>query len=46
VIFLAGEAVYLMKDVIAEAIDPVVMPPLGEMRRRFVAPKVFAERVE
>ena len=35
-LFLAGEATYLMKDVIAEAIDPVWMPPLAEMRRKVV----------
>jgi predicted peroxiredoxin len=35
-IFLAGEAAHVMKDVIAEAIDPVGMPPLAEMIRKVV----------
>lgn len=39
-IFLAGEATYLMKDVIAESIDPVGMPPLAEMRRKVIEHRV------
>jgi predicted peroxiredoxin len=35
-IFLAGEAAYLVKDVIAEAVLPVGMPPLAEMRKKVV----------
>ena len=35
-IFLAGDAAYLMKDVISEDIGPVGMTPLGEMRRKVI----------
>jgi predicted peroxiredoxin len=36
-IFLAGEAAYLMKQEVAEAIWPVAMPPLREMLDKVVA---------
>ncbi len=39
-IFLAGEAVYLMKESIAKAVMPVAMPPLSEMLDEVVAQKV------
>jgi len=39
-IFLAGEATYLMKDVVAEAIEPVGMAPLAEMLRRVIEHRV------
>jgi predicted peroxiredoxin len=36
-IFLAGEAAYVMKTPIAQAIEPVAMPPLREMLDKVVA---------
>ena len=39
-VFLAGEAVYLMKDVIADAVKPVAMAPLKEMLDKIVAQRV------
>ena len=35
-VFLAGEAVYLMKDSVAEAVVPVGWPPLGELLTKAV----------
>lgn len=35
-IFLAGEAAYLMKASIAEAVLPVAMPPLTEMLKKVI----------
>ncbi|MBI4011994.1 MAG: DsrE family protein [Candidatus Rokubacteria bacterium] len=39
-IFLAGEAAYVMKDEIAQALDPVGMPPLREMLQKVVEHRV------
>ncbi len=39
-IFLAGEAAYLMKSDIANAVDPVAMPPLREMLQKAIDHKV------
>ena len=39
-IFLAGEAAYLMKESIAKALNPVAMPPLGEMMQKVFEAKV------
>jgi len=39
-IFLAGEAVYLMKDAVIAAVQPVAMPALKEMLDEVVAQKV------
>jgi len=39
-IFLAGEATYLMKGVVAEAVLPVAMPPLRELIDEVVAQRV------
>lgn len=39
-IFLAGEAVYLMKEAVAAAVMPVAMAPLREMLDAVVAQKV------
>jgi predicted peroxiredoxin len=35
-IFLRGEAVYLMRDEIADALQPVAFPNVGEMIRDLV----------
>jgi len=35
-IFLAGEAAYLMRGAIAEAVLPVAMPPLTEMLKKLI----------
>ena len=39
-IFLAGEAVYLMKDDVAGAVMPVAMPPLKDMLAAVIAQRV------
>ena len=39
-IFLAGEAVYLMKDTVIAAVQPVAMPARKEMLDELVAQKV------
>ena len=39
-IFLAGEAVYLMKDTVIAAVQPVAMPALKEMLDELIAQKV------
>jgi predicted peroxiredoxin len=39
-IFLAGEAVYLMKDSVMNAVMPVAMPSLKEMVDEVVAQRV------
>jgi predicted peroxiredoxin len=39
-IFLAGEAVYLMKATVADAVKPVAMAPLKEMLDEVVAQRV------
>jgi predicted peroxiredoxin len=39
-IFLAGEAVYLMKSVVADAVMPVAMDPLATMLDEIVAQRV------
>ena len=39
-IFLAGEAVYLMKDSVMSAVMPVAMAPLKEMVDEIVAQRV------
>jgi predicted peroxiredoxin len=39
-IFLAGEATYLMKQTLADAILPVAMPPLRELIDEIVAQRV------
>jgi predicted peroxiredoxin len=39
-IFLAGEAVYLMKDSVVDAVKPVAMAPLKEMLDEIVAQRV------
>jgi predicted peroxiredoxin len=39
-IFLAGEAVYVMKESVAGAVMPIAMPPLREMLDEVVAQKV------
>lgn len=39
-IFLAGEAAYLMREEIAQALDPVGMPPLREMLQKVVEHRV------
>jgi predicted peroxiredoxin len=39
-IFLAGEAAYLMKDSVMNAVMPVAMPPLKEMVDEVVAQRV------
>jgi predicted peroxiredoxin len=39
-IFLAGEAAYLMKGAVAEAVKPVAMAPLTEMLDEVVAQRV------
>jgi predicted peroxiredoxin len=39
-IFLAGEAAYLMKDDVAGAVMPVAMPALKEMLAAVIAQKV------
>jgi predicted peroxiredoxin len=39
-IFLAGEAVYLMKESVAGAVMPIAMAPLREMLDEIVAQKV------
>jgi predicted peroxiredoxin len=39
-IFLAGEAVYLMKDAILDAVKPVAMAPVKEMLDEIVAQRV------
>ena len=39
-IFLAGEAAYLMKEEIANALDPVGMTPLREMLQKVVEHRV------
>jgi predicted peroxiredoxin len=39
-IFLAGEAVYVMKGTIAEAVTPVAMPALRELVDEVVAQRV------
>lgn len=39
-IYLAGEAVYLMKGTIADAVMPVAMPPLRELLDEVVAQRV------
>jgi predicted peroxiredoxin len=39
-IFLAGEAAYLMKDSVMNAVMPVAMPPLKDMIDEVVAQRV------
>jgi predicted peroxiredoxin len=39
-IFLAGEAVYLMKDAVLAAVQPVAMPALKEMLDEVIAQRV------
>jgi predicted peroxiredoxin len=39
-IFLAGEAVYLMKESVMNAVLPVAMPPLKDMIDEVVAQRV------
>jgi predicted peroxiredoxin len=39
-VFLAGEAVYLMKTVVADAVLPVAMPALRELVDEVVAQRV------
>jgi predicted peroxiredoxin len=39
-VFLAGEAVYLMKNVVADAVLPVAMPALRELIDEVVAQRV------
>jgi predicted peroxiredoxin len=39
-VFLAGEAVYLMKTVVADAVLPVAMPALRELIDEVVAQRV------
>jgi predicted peroxiredoxin len=39
-IFLAGEAAYLMKDEVAGAVMPVAMPPLKDMLAAVIAQRV------
>ncbi len=39
-VFLAGEAVYLMKNTVADAVLPVAMPPLKELIDEIVAQRV------
>jgi predicted peroxiredoxin len=39
-IFLAGEAVYLMKPTVIDAVMPVAMPPLKTMLDEIVAQRV------
>lgn len=39
-IFLAGEAAYLMKEAVMNAVMPVAMPPLKEMIDEVVAQRV------
>ena len=39
-IFLAGEATYLMKNTVANAVMPVAMPPLRELIDEVVAQRV------
>jgi predicted peroxiredoxin len=39
-IFLAGEAVYLMKSVIADSVMPIAMAPLKEMLDEVLAQRV------
>jgi predicted peroxiredoxin len=39
-IFLAGEATYLMKKTLADAVLPVAMPPLRELIDEVVAQRV------
>ncbi|MBI1733996.1 MAG: DsrE family protein [Candidatus Rokubacteria bacterium] len=39
-IFLAGEAVYLMKDAVLDAVTPVAMDPLRAMLDEVVAQRV------
>jgi predicted peroxiredoxin len=40
-IFLAGEAAYLMKNTVADAVMPVAMPPLRELIDEVVAQRVL-----
>src|SRR5947207_9140591 len=40
IIFLAGEAAYLMKDDVAGAVMPVAMPPLKDMLAAVIAQRV------
>ena len=39
-VFLAGEAVYLMKNVVADAVLPVAMPALRELIDEVIAQRV------
>ncbi len=39
-IFVAGEAVYLMKDEIVKEVYPVGMPPLSEMVQKVIEHKI------
>ena len=39
-VFVAGEAVYLMKNVVAGAVFPVAMPPLHELIDEVIAQRV------
>jgi len=39
-IFLTGEATYLMRKATADAVLPVVWPPLSEMREKVVAKRI------
>jgi predicted peroxiredoxin len=39
-IFLAGEATFLMKSIVADAVMPVAMPPLKAMIDEVVAQRV------
>jgi predicted peroxiredoxin len=39
-IFLAGEATYLMKDSVLDAVKPVAMPALKEMLDELIAQRV------
>lgn len=39
-IFLAGEATYLMKDVIVQEVYPVAMPPVREMLKKVIEHKI------
>jgi predicted peroxiredoxin len=39
-IFLTGEAAYHMKDAVADQLQPVAMPPLGEMLKKVIEHRV------
>ncbi len=39
-IFVAGEAVYLMKDEIVKEVYPVAMPPVSEMLQKVIEHKI------